>query len=133
MLTLAQASQSGPWTLPMRVRAEAAQQEARGLAMTGEAWQHVERKLDEAWTLIDTLPGEASSLGKHYNETLLTMQTAICYCEAGQEATIIAMEMRSQRTMHELSRVLEALTGWRRRLSVRALTDALRSAGLHAP
>lgn len=55
MLTLAQASQTGPWTLPARVRAEAAQQEARGLAMTGEAWQHVERKLDAAWTLGDLL------------------------------------------------------------------------------
>jgi hypothetical protein len=114
------------------------------------------------------------------NKTLLTMQTAVCYreagqplravelyqrslscgtfslrdrgyflslmagdlaqvgepdtaCEVSQKATIIAVEMRSQRTMHELRRVLETLTAWRRRLSVRALTDALRSAGLHVP
>jgi hypothetical protein len=40
----------------------------------------------------------------------------------------IAMEMRSQRAMHELGRVLEALTEWRTWLSVRALTDAFRSA-----
>lgn len=37
MMTLAQASQSGPWTLPMRVRAEAAQQEARHADAAAEA------------------------------------------------------------------------------------------------
>lgn len=87
MLTLAQAAQTGPWALPSRVRAEAAQQEARGLAMTGETEQHIERKLTEAWALMeDAVPGERSALGSHYDQALLTMQTAICYCEAGQPA-----------------------------------------------
>lgn len=156
MLTLAQAAKTGPWTLPPRVRAEVAQQEARGLAMIGEAQQHIARKLDEAWTLIDAPPGETGALGSHYDQALLTIQTAICYgeegqparaaelyktwlshdgfsrrdrgyflslmagalaqagepdaaCAAGQEATIIAMEMSSQRTMQELGHVLDAL------------------------
>lgn len=86
MLTLTQAAQTGPWTLPSRVGAEVAQQEARGLAMTGEAQQHIERKLDDAWTLMDAAPEERGALGSHYDQTLLTMQTAICYCEAGQPA-----------------------------------------------
>lgn len=83
MLTLAQAAQTGPWTLPSRVRAEAAQQEARGLAMTGEAERQIERKLDEAWALMDATPGERGTLGNDYDQALLTMQTAICYCEPG--------------------------------------------------
>jgi hypothetical protein len=58
MLNLAQAAHDGPWQLPPLVQAEVAQQEARGLAM-----------------------GE---LGCHYDRALLTMQTAICYCEAGR-------------------------------------------------
>jgi len=49
-------------------------------------------------------------------------------CEAGQDAIVIAMEMRSQRTIRELGRVLEKLGVWRARLSVRALADTLRSA-----
>jgi hypothetical protein len=48
ILTLTQAAQIGPWALPTLVRAKAAQQEARGLAMTGERRDVVERKLDEA-------------------------------------------------------------------------------------
>ena len=172
MLTLAQAAQTGPWTLPARVRAEVAQQEARGLAMIGEARLHVEHKLDQAWTLIDTSTAEADSLGDHYDKKLLTIQTAICYCaagqpgravelyeeslsldsfsrrdrgyflslmagalaragepdaacEAGQEATIIAMEMNSQRTIRELGGVLDTLGEWRARPTVRALTEAV--------
>lgn len=87
MLTLAQAAQDGPWRLPPRVRAEAAQQEARGHAMLGADFPVVERKLDEARELL----GEAaeasddeSQLSAHYDETLLAMQTAICYAEAGK-------------------------------------------------
>ena len=36
MLTLGQAAHDGPWQLPPLVQAEVAQQEARGLAMTGD-------------------------------------------------------------------------------------------------
>jgi hypothetical protein len=87
MLTLAQAVQSGPWSLPPLVRADAAQQEARGLAMTGEARDLIERKLDQARELFDSAgpkDRESNQLGRHYSESLLALQSAICYCEAGQ-------------------------------------------------
>lgn len=88
MLTLAQAVQDGPWDLPIKVRAEAAQQEARGHAMLGEDNGLVDRKLTEARQLLTEAETTAATddrpLGLHYNRTLLTMQTAICYCEAGQ-------------------------------------------------
>ncbi|MCA1674956.1 MAG: helix-turn-helix transcriptional regulator [Actinobacteria bacterium] len=83
MLTLAQAAHNGPWELPPLVRAEVAQQEARGLAMIGEAGS-VDAKLDEAWRVLDDVSPIPGELGSHYNSSLLTMQTAICYCEAGQ-------------------------------------------------
>jgi tetratricopeptide (TPR) repeat protein len=85
MLTLSQAVQTGPWQLPIRVRAEAAQQEARGHAMLGENNAMVERNLDQARQLLsDAADTSEQPLGAHYNSTLLTMQTAICHTEAGQ-------------------------------------------------
>jgi len=89
MLTLAQAAQNGPWSLPPLVRAEASQQEARGLAMTSEPGDAVSRKLDEAHELFASVSEEdrqPEKLGSHYSANLLTMQSAICYCEAGQPA-----------------------------------------------
>lgn len=84
MLTLAQAAHDGPWRLPPLVQAEVAQQEARGLAMTGESTVTVDAKLDEAWEIFTGAEATAGELGCHYDLALLTMQTAICYCEAGQ-------------------------------------------------
>ncbi len=84
MLTLAQAAHAGPWQLPPLVRAEAAQQEARGLAMTGEPSAAIDAKLDEAWQIFTAAAPGTGALGDHYDRALLTMQTAICYCEAGQ-------------------------------------------------
>jgi transcriptional regulator with XRE-family HTH domain/tetratricopeptide (TPR) repeat protein len=88
MLTLAQAAQDGPWQLPPKVRAEAAQQEARGQAMLGADIAVVERKLDEARDLlgegVDQHDHEGAELSAHYDEALLSMQTAICYSEAGK-------------------------------------------------
>lgn len=86
MLTLAQAAQNGPWQLPTKVLADIAQQEARGHAMLGDDNSLVERKLDEAGQLLadETADEDSAGLGAHYNQTLLTMQTAICYTEAGQ-------------------------------------------------
>lgn len=84
MLTLAQAADAGPWQLPPLVRAETAQQEARGLAMTGEPSAAVDAKLDQAWQMLADAEPEAGGMGGHYDRTLLTMQTAICCCEAGQ-------------------------------------------------
>ncbi|MBP2323789.1 transcriptional regulator with XRE-family HTH domain [Kibdelosporangium banguiense] len=87
MLTLSEAVRTGPWQLPIRVRAEAAQQEARGHAMLGHDQVLVERNLEEAQQLLgetQATTNESSQLGAHYNATLLRMQTAICYTEAGQ-------------------------------------------------
>jgi tetratricopeptide (TPR) repeat protein len=88
MLTLSQAVQEGPWQLPVKVRAEAAQQEARGHAMLAGDLALMERKLEEAHRLLAEAPadGPSDELGFHYNGTLLMMQTAICYGEAGQPA-----------------------------------------------
>lgn len=89
MFSLAQAVQQGSWRIPLRVRAEAAQQEARGHAMLGGNLNAMERKLDEARELLaredpqDNLE-EGTQLGSHYGPPLLAMQTAICYCEAGR-------------------------------------------------
>lgn len=84
MLTLAQAAHDGPWQLPPLVQAEVAQQEARGLAMIGESSAAVDAKLNEAWEIFTGAEATAVELGCHYDRTLLTMQTAICYCEAGR-------------------------------------------------
>jgi hypothetical protein len=84
MLTLSQAVRSGPWQLPVRVQAEAAQQEARGHAMLGRHRTEVDRNLDTAHHLLATAEDDAVPLGAHYNATLLRMQTAICHTEAGQ-------------------------------------------------
>jgi hypothetical protein len=104
MLTLAQAAQTGPWRLPPKVRAEAAQQEARGHAMLGADLGLIERKLDEARELLEDVAGagEESKLSSHYDETLLAMQTAICFTEAGKP--------------------LRAVEIYRRELSVRAFS-----------
>ncbi|MGM1064079.1 helix-turn-helix domain-containing protein [Saccharothrix sp. Mg75] len=106
MLTLSQAAQSGPWSLPVRVRAEAAQQEARAHAMLGVDDTEVDRKLDEAHTLLadaESSSGDAKeALGGHYNATLLTMQTAICHTEAGRPRRAADL-YRASLSAHEFS------------------------------
>jgi tetratricopeptide (TPR) repeat protein len=88
MLTLAEAAQEGPWRLPARVRAEAAQQQARGHAMLNGSLILVESKLSEARSLLDQDKAKADSptteVAAHYDEALFGLQVAICYCEAGQ-------------------------------------------------
>jgi tetratricopeptide (TPR) repeat protein len=105
MRTLAQAVQKGPWKLPPKVRAEAVQQEARGHAMLGGQLGLVERKLDEARELMadngSWSNGQSGSdLGAHYDLSLLTAQTAICYFEAErpQRAVEIYQECLSEDT-----------------------------------
>lgn len=89
MLSLAQAAQTGPWQLPAKIRAEAAQQEARGHAMTGVPLSLVQHKLDQAHQLLadsaDT--SDADEPGAHYGPALLKIQTALCYHEAGRPGT----------------------------------------------
>ncbi|MGH3851859.1 MAG: XRE family transcriptional regulator, partial [Pseudonocardiaceae bacterium] len=68
MLMLAQATLNGPWQLPARVRAEATQQEARGLAMLGEPMSLIEQKLDDARRFLgDATPDDEKTgqLGIH--------------------------------------------------------------------
>ena len=87
MLTLAQAVQGGPWPLPARVRAEAAQQEARGHAMINGDLDAAKGKLDQARELLtsdnaNSQAGGDAELAAHYDRSLLAVQTAICHCEA---------------------------------------------------
>jgi len=88
MLTLAEAAQEGPWRLPARVRAEAAQQQARGHAMLDGNLALVESKLSEARSLLDqdraNADARTTEVAAHYDEALFGLQVAICYCEAGQ-------------------------------------------------
>ena len=88
MLTLAEAAHEGPWRLPARVRAEAAQQQARGHAMLNGNLALVESKLSEARSLLDQDKAKADSptreVAAHYDEALFGLQVAICYCEANQ-------------------------------------------------
>jgi len=94
MLTLAQAARQWPGHLPARVRAEAAQQEARGHAMFDGNMRAAERSLGLAQELFhgdsDANSTDANSdLATHYDRTLLTMQTAICRHEAGRPADAV--------------------------------------------
>lgn len=85
MLTLAQAAQDTVWQLPARVRAEAAQQTARGHAMLGDSFALVERQLDAAQHLLtDESTPDGEDLSSHYRTALFAVQTAICYHEAGR-------------------------------------------------
>jgi len=92
VLALAQAASSGPWQLPCRVRAEVLQQEARGLAMTGESISLVERKLEEARALLGSgEDGAASALGAGYDEGTWRLRSASCYVEAGRPRLAAAL------------------------------------------
>lgn len=59
------------------MQAEVAQQEARGLAMTGESSAVVDAKLNEAWEIFTSAATTTSGLGRHYDRALLMMQTAM--------------------------------------------------------
>ncbi len=86
VLGFAEAAQSGPWNLPPKVRAEVAQQEARGLAMLGLPMLDVERKLEQSREYLGNAGKTAddSGLATHYSDSSLTLQTASCYIEAGK-------------------------------------------------
>jgi transcriptional regulator with XRE-family HTH domain len=108
MLALARAVQEGPWQAPVRVRAEAVQQEARCHAMLSGDLEMMERKLDEAQDLLaesaahDDREG-GSQLGAHYGPALLAMQIAICYWEAGRPGRAVEI-FRDQLTREAFSR-----------------------------
>ncbi len=90
MLALAQASLSGPWSLPDRVRADALQQEARGLAMAGESVPVVQTKLDAARQALDRVQQDnGSEIGSHYTEALFQVQTAMCLAVLGESSKAV--------------------------------------------
>jgi len=93
MLLLARAARQGPWNLPPWVQAEVIQQEARGEAMLGGGISVITARLEEARNLLTQAqpgsPGDGSTLAAHYGISLLAMQMAICYCEAGQPARAV--------------------------------------------
>ncbi|WP_238429423.1 hypothetical protein [Frankia nepalensis] len=99
MLTLAQAVQDGPWNLPASVRSEAAQQEARGHALTTRDLAAVERKLNEARDLLAASVREhgEQDMSQHYSPALLMLQTALCYAAAGQPDRALAIFQRELR------------------------------------
>jgi hypothetical protein len=93
MLMLAHAARQGPWELPPWVQAEAIQQEARAEAMLGGDISGIEASLDEARNLLTRsqsgTTGDGSRLAAHYGTSLLAIQMAICYNEAGQPARAV--------------------------------------------
>lgn len=100
MLILTRAVRNSPWSLPQRLRAEAAQQEARAEAMLGASADQVNRNLDVAWKLLDGAGPAESPLGAHFNATLLNMQTAICYTEAGEPRRSVELYEKTLKETH---------------------------------
>lgn len=92
MLTLAEAVSDGDWRLPAGIRSEAAQQAARGHAMLGDPFERVRRQLDRARELLyDGADPDEAPLGTGYREAVLSVQTAMCYHEAGQPHEAVAI------------------------------------------
>ncbi|MER6257674.1 XRE family transcriptional regulator [Streptomyces sp. NPDC001584] len=96
MLDLARTAAHGPWRLPPRARAEALQQEARALALTGAAPDTVACTLDEAHHALGQAgPAAPASctgpLCAGYTQERLMAQAAISHREAGQPARAVAL------------------------------------------
>jgi hypothetical protein len=87
VLPFSQAAHYGPWNLPVTVKAEVVQQEARGLAMTGGSIEAVERMLDSSRALhlsAASASSEQICLGAGCDEDTMALRTASCYLEAGR-------------------------------------------------
>ncbi|MFF3675913.1 hypothetical protein ACFYYS_18305 [Streptomyces sp. NPDC002120] len=96
MLDLARTAAHGPWRLPPRAHAEALQQEARALALTGAAPETVARTLDEAHHALGqagpAVPASCTGpLCAGYTEERLMAQAAISHREAGQPTRTVAL------------------------------------------
>jgi DNA-binding XRE family transcriptional regulator len=92
MLMLARATEDRAWRLPARVRAEAAQQRARGHAMMGDSLDLVRRQLDKAHALlVDDDDSGPERVSPHYRGALLQIQTAMCYQVAGRPEAAAAI------------------------------------------
>ncbi|MEV7781754.1 XRE family transcriptional regulator [Kitasatospora sp. NPDC088351] len=96
-LDLAEAATGSQWTLPPRPRAEALQQKARGLAMTGADPEEIKRVLDQAHAALDQAAppsGPATCtgpLGDGYTRTRLLVQSGICWREAERPAEAVSV------------------------------------------
>lgn len=68
------------------LRAEILQQQARGEAMLGASGDDVQRRLDEASTVLSTAKGRTADdePGCRYSERLLGLQSALCLSDAGR-------------------------------------------------
>jgi tetratricopeptide (TPR) repeat protein len=85
MATLAEAAYRSLRHLPVRVRVEVTQQHARGLAMLGESFKEVERKLDEADQLFTAADSDFEpQLGAYLTKSQILVRRAICFTEAGK-------------------------------------------------
>jgi transcriptional regulator with XRE-family HTH domain len=89
VVTFAEAAFHGPWQLSASVKAEVAQQQALGLAMTGTPIGVVEEHMAAAQALLGQVPcpdaRTAPPCGTLTMDTLLLRQAA-CYTEAGKPA-----------------------------------------------
>lgn len=103
MLDLAHAAAHGPWSLPPRAQAEALQQEARALALTGAPPDAVARTLDQAHQALDQA-GEVEPVSctgplcAGYTRDRLMAQSAISHREAGQPSR--AVDLLQQHLAH---------------------------------
>lgn len=94
VVTFAGAAQSGPWQFTRTVRAEATQQQAFGLAMTGESLSKVEQKMDKARELLSSSSPDdepAGPAGAYFTSSTLLLRQATCYTEAGKPARAAAL------------------------------------------
>lgn len=94
VVTFAEAAHSGPWRLPLKVRAEVTQQAALGLAMTGEPMDKVEQAMDQARALLteaEASDGRGGLPGPYFTADTLLARQATCYTEAGKPAKAAAL------------------------------------------
>ena len=94
VVTFAGAAQSGPWQFTCKLRAEVTQQQAFGMAMTGESLAKVEQKMDEARELLTTSSADrepAGPAGAYFTSSTLLVRQATCYTEAGKPARAAAL------------------------------------------
>ncbi|MCE7078648.1 hypothetical protein [Streptomyces sp. ST2-7A] len=92
VLGLARAARHERWRLPQRVRAEVTQQEALGLAMTGESPDAVKRKLDESRSLLITVSDDdPNPLGAYFTEDTLMLRNAVAYTEVGKPGMAVRL------------------------------------------
>lgn len=84
--SLAEAAVDGPWQLPPCVQAEAAQQQALGLALLGRPTADVDATLRHAWELLEQQPSGtgAEDLGAVLTADTLVLRSAVCWTEAGE-------------------------------------------------